>query len=148
MTDLQAYYAAAIQIYKFFIGKGLTSAQAIGIMTQADAESSLRPAVVGDHGTAFGLWQIHPQRADAIKAKTGIDVRNATIEQQCEAVWWELNNPERAAFQHILAGKTAYDCAHDACRFYERPGSTLQYAKRGDKAEQWAVWLQKNAVTP
>jgi hypothetical protein len=146
MLDLKTYYATAGQIYQFFLGKGLTSAQAAGILAQADAESTLRPAVVGDHGQAFGLFQLHPVRADAIHAATGIDVHAATVEQQCEAVWWELHNSEKKALAAILAAKTAYDAGHDACRFYERPGSTAQYAIRGNKAENWAVWFEKHPV--
>ena len=147
MTDLKTYYANAAIIYsRFMIKPGVKSCHALGLLTQADAESSLRALVVGDHGTAFGLFQEHEARVAAIKAGCGIDMHTASIPDQCDGVWWELTHTEKAALAHILAAKTAYDAAYAACRYFERPASTAQYAKRGDKAEQWAVYFSKHPV--
>jgi len=148
MSDLQPYYASASAIYSFFTAKGLTPEQACGVVAQADAESSMRVNVIGDKDHAFGLFQLHSDRVAPIKSKTGIDMKTATLEQQCEGVWFELHFSEKKALAALLATKTAFDAGHDLCRFYERPASTAQYQVRGDKAENWLAYFKKNPVTP
>lgn len=149
MPNPAAYYAAAAQIYKFWLANGFSPAQAAGLLTQADAESSLNPKAVGDHDTAFGLHQWHGARAAAIKAGCGVDVTKLPpLADQLKAALWELQHPEHAALAKIKAAKTAYDAGFAAARFWERPGSTLQYQKRGDEAEAWATYFSKHPVTP
>ncbi len=148
MTDTTAYYAAAATIYSFWLSAGFSPAQAAGLLAQADAESSLNPQAVGDHDKAFGLFQWHGVRAAAIKRGFGIDVKTLPpIEDQLKAALWELNHTEHGALMRIRMARTAYEAGHDACRYWERPGSTEQYAKRGDKAESWAVYFTKHPVT-
>ena len=145
--DQATYRANAATIVKIYLGKGLTMAQAIGVMTQFDAESSLSPKAIGDHGSAFGLAQMHPDRIAAIKKGCGIDLHALPpIADQCEAVWWELNASEHKALAALRAAKTAFDAGHDMCRFYERPASTAQYQIRGNKAEVWASYFAKHPV--
>ena len=144
-NDLRPYYLVAQTIYDFFVSHGFTPEQACGVVANADAESSMRVNVVGDKGHAFGLFQLHADRADLIKAGCGIDIRTASAADQCSAVLYELNHTERRAMTALRQAKTAYDAAHDFCRFYERPGSTLQYAIRGDKGEQWLLWFKKHS---
>ena len=73
MSDMAAYYATAKTIHDFWIGKGCTPNHAAGWLTQADAESSLNPKAVGDHGKSFGLHQLRDPRLALIKAGCGID---------------------------------------------------------------------------
>ena len=149
MTDMAAYYATAETIYKFWLDMGFTPAVAAGLLAQADAESSLNPNAVGDHDQAFGLFQWHTYRATAIKGGCGVDVTKLPpLADQLKAALWELHHPEQGALNHIKAAKTAYDAGYAAARFWERPSSTLQYAKRGDKAEVWAIYFAKHPVTP
>ncbi|MGO8738058.1 phage tail tip lysozyme [Rhodoblastus sp.] len=145
MTD--AYYAAAVQIYSFWLDNGFAPAQAAGLLAQADAESSLDPKAIGDHDKAFGLHQWHSDRAAIIKRGCGIDLTKLPpLADQLKAALWELEHPEHGALAKIKAAKTAYDAGYAAARFWERPGSTLQYAKRGDKAEVWATYFAKHPV--
>ncbi len=145
MNDTDAYHAAAATIYKFWRGAGFSPAQAAGLLAQADAESSLNPNAVGDHDQAFGLHQWHGPRAAAIKGGCGIDVTKLPpLVEQFKAALWELEHTEHGALVHIRAAKTAYGAGYAAARFWERPGSTEQYAKRGDKAEAWAVYFSKH----
>src|SRR5271157_4636720 len=76
-----------------------SNAFALGMLANAEAESSLDPAAEGDHvgsgagrvATAFGLHQWHADRIAAIKAGSGIDIVTfPPVEIQAEAVWWEL----------------------------------------------------------
>jgi len=141
------YQANAATIFKFFTGKGLTLEQACGVLAQADAESTLRPDAVGDHGEAHGLFQLHEDRRAAIKRGSGIDVATANIEQQCAAVWWELQHSEHTAYRGLLAALTDDEAGQTMCRLYERPASALQPVKRGQCAEKWAVYFRAHPVT-
>lgn len=47
------------QIYQALIKQGASTVQAIGIMANMIAESSLNPEEIGDQGTSFGLVQQH-----------------------------------------------------------------------------------------
>lgn len=149
MTDLKTYYASAAVIYKFWLENGFSPAQAAGLLAQADAESSLNPAAIGDHDQAFGLDQWHTARVAAIKAGCGVDLHAKPIPplaDQLKAALWELRNPEKGALAHILAARTAAQAGAAACQFWERPADHAQYAKRGVKAEGWAVHFSKNPV--
>ncbi|WP_158254797.1 phage tail tip lysozyme [Rhodoblastus sphagnicola] len=145
--DMKAYYASAAMILKFWIAVGLTLEQACGMLAQADAESSLDPKAVGDHGQAFGLNQWHESRVDAIRNGCGVDLRALPpLEDQLKAAHWELTHTEKRAWTAIKQAKTAYDAGYAACRFWERPGAPGQYAKRGQKAESWKTHFLKNPV--
>ncbi|PPQ39880.1 phage tail tip lysozyme [Rhodoblastus acidophilus] len=146
--DQKTYAASAAVILKFWRGAGLTFEQACGMLAQADAESSLDPKAVGDHGQAFGLQQWHGDRADAIKAGCGVDLRALPpLQDQLKAALWELTHTEKRAWIAIQNARTAYDAGYAACRFWERPGSPIQYARRGQKAEAWVTYFRKNPVT-
>jgi hypothetical protein len=141
------YNQCVATIYKFWIANGFTPAQACGLLAQADAESALDPKAVGDHGQAFGLDQWHQARIDAIRNGCGVDLRALpTLEDQLNAALWELQHTEKMAAAKIRAATTAFDAGHDAARFWERPASTAQYAKRGSASEKWAVYFGKYPV--
>jgi hypothetical protein len=149
MTKMTAYYASARTIYKFWRANGFSSAQACGLLAQADAESSLEVKAVGDRVNdkprAFGLDQWHGARANAILKGCGVDLAELPpLADQLKGALWELEHPEGHALVQIKSTKTAYDAGYAACRYWERPGSTLQYSERGAMAEAWAVYFQKN----
>jgi hypothetical protein len=141
------YDSNAATIYQFWLAVGLTPAQACGLLAQADAESSLCPKAVGDHGQAFGLDQWHTSRIDAIRNGCGVDLKTLPpLTDQLKGALWELTHTEKLAFQRIKDAKTSFDAGYVACRYWERPGSTAQYARRGDIAEAWAAYFRKHPV--
>jgi hypothetical protein len=145
--DEGSYNQRATKIYKFWLANGFTPAQASGLLAQADAESSLDPKAIGDHGQALGLDQWHTSRVDAIRKGCGVDLSKLPpLEDQLKAALWELQHTEKPALARIKATTTAYDAGYDAARFWERPASTAQYAKRGSAAEKWAVQFGKHPV--
>lgn len=151
MVDLKTYYASAATIYSFWLANGFTPAQAAGLLAQADAESSLNPNAIGDHDTAFGLNQWHGSRAVAIRKGCGVDLcakPMPPLGDQLKAALWELQHTEKAALARILAAHTAADAGAAACRYWERPGSSAQWAKRGVKAEEWAIYFTHHPVGP
>jgi hypothetical protein len=138
----------AREIYSFFLAKTspagvkLEPWHAAAFVEQADAESSFEPSVRGDHGEAFGLFQMHDDRIDAIKRATGIDiVATPTVEKQLEGVWWELTHPELIHLNQILKAGNAYDAGYLTCKLWERAGAPGQPAKRGQGAQAWLAWL-------
>jgi hypothetical protein len=143
--DLEAYRATAETILKFWMNAGLTLEQACGLLAQADAESSLNPKAVGDHDQAFGIHQWHAARIDAIRNGCGVDLhRLPSLDDQLKAALWELTHTEKRAWAAIRDTHTAYDAGYAGCRYWERPASPQQYAKRGQKAEVWKTYFQDN----
>jgi hypothetical protein len=134
--------AIAKQIHDYFVGKGLPSFQSCGIVAQPDREASFRVHVVGDHGEATGLFQMHNDRRVVIKAGCGIDMATADVAGQCEGVWWELNNTSyRQALAHLRATTTAYDAGYAMTKYYEQPGAANQDDNGGKLAEKWFRFL-------
>ncbi len=147
MSDLETNAAKAATIYLFWRKAGFTLEQACGLLAQADAESSFNPKAVGDHGHAFGLEQWHRSRIDAIRNGCGVDLTLLPpLEDQLKAALWELTHTERHALHQVKDTRTAFDAGYAACRFWERPASTAQYAKRGAMAEKWAAYFAEHHV--
>jgi len=116
--------AAAV---KFFENKGWTHAQAVGIVANLKAESGLNPTSVGDHGSAYGIGQWHPDRQNEFKKWTGKDIRNATLNEQLAFVDYELRQGnEQNAGRKLQQATTATQAAAIITRFYERPGNIDQ----------------------
>ena len=79
-----------LKLFGHFFSKGCTVTQAAAWVGNIDGETSLVIGPVGDGGEAFGISQWHSDRIKEIKKGTGIDVRTAPLEQQLEAVYWEV----------------------------------------------------------
>ena len=145
---MEQYYINADIIFRFFLDVRFSAAQAAGMVAQADAEASLDPTAVGDAGKAFGLFQLHADRAALVcngnKQYPGCGVNVQTlpsVSAQLEAIWHELRHSEKHALSEILATQTAYDAGFAACLYYERSGIKTQAAKRGAKAETWLKYF-------
>lgn len=98
---------------QFFMSKGLTEEQSMGIMARLFAESGLNPNSVNPTSGATGIGQWLGSRKPAALA-TGGD-----FNKQLQLVWDELNSTEKTAFSAIKASKTAAQSAN-AMELYER----------------------------
>jgi ATP/maltotriose-dependent transcriptional regulator MalT len=152
---LKQYYDNANTIYNFWLSNGFTKEQACGLLTQADAESSLNPYAKGDKDKvtneykAFGLYQLHTDRVALIKTHCGIDMTTETdVTKQLQGVLWELNHSEKKALNEIKKANTAYMAAFAACKYYERPGAIGQADKRGIKAGVWFEYFTEKEPKP
>ncbi len=116
--------ANASDSYNFWVSKGLAPHQAAGMAAQEMAESQGRPGARGDYvngvATAHGAYQWHSDRRARILAGTGIDVSNATIQQQREAAYWELTHVEHEAHRRLINARTPEEAGAAATEF-ERP---------------------------
>lgn len=82
--------AMAIKIINFFIDKGLTPNQALGICANVFGESGYRTTPMNDESGAYGLFQWTGSRKSALKAfcqKNGFSISNATA--QLNFAWHE-----------------------------------------------------------
>ncbi len=122
----------------FFQGKGWTKQQAVGIVANLQKESELKTNAKGDGGLAKGVAQWHPDRQKAIKDATGIDVTNASLTQQLEAVNWELTKGgEQGAGKELRSANTSDQAAAIVSKKFERPADKEGEAyRRGQLALQ------------
>ena len=125
--DMTPYYNAAKEIQAFWLSVGLSPANALGLLAQADAESSLNPKAIGDNGKAFGLHQLHMDRVlvvrdgDKYHPGCGIDISKLpSIADQLQGVWWELQHSEKHALALLRLETNAYGSGAAGCA-YERP---------------------------
>ena len=81
-----------------------------------------------DEGKSFGPWRI--QARAQIQGNTGIDIRNAAIEDQCRALIWLLQNREKPALAQIMAAQSYEDATRVWTVAFERPGAPGQADKR------------------
>ncbi len=160
------FFGNAHAIVAAFKAHGLGNAAALAMLTMAEAESSLDPNAMGDYvdaagkrlpwsahptGTpgAFGLFQWHPARLNAVKAQTGVDIQAAVIaakgdvQAQCEAAWWELTHGAGYGLKAIESAQTAYGAAVQATALFEKAGMLNAAQRRGAMAERWTVYFQK-----
>jgi uncharacterized protein (DUF2345 family) len=80
----------------YFTGKGLTPAQAAGIVGNLQKESGpgVNPNAEGDSGNAWGIAQWNEQwsgeRVENFQLVIGRPLRGSSLEQQLDFIWWEL----------------------------------------------------------
>jgi len=109
-------------VIDFFVGKGLSRAQAAGIAGNIQSESRFNPAAVGDSGKAIGLAQWRDSRRERLNSWTeenGYDP--TTVDGQLEYLWWELNNTEKNALTNLKQTDTPSDAAYSFAKYFERP---------------------------
>lgn len=120
-------------------GYGAELKDICAVLASIQGESSFNPKAVGDHGHAFGLCQIHADRAALIKAGCGVDLTTLPpLEDQIKGIWFELNHSEKHAWAMTKATATPYAAGYAFCQYYERPARPLiDCPKRGDWALDW-----------
>lgn len=113
--------------------------QAFALLGNEDGETSFRPHVIGDHGEAFGPFQWHATRCDAMMKGCGIDVRTASHLDQLKAGHWEMTEGGyRRVWPALMAAETLWSAVAVLVRAYE--GSRNQDAdirKRVGFAQRW-----------
>lgn len=125
--------------------KGWTQEQAAGIVANLVQESGLDPKAVGDSGLAGGIAQWHPDRRTAIATKFKKPIEDMSLEEQLDAVDWEMREgSERGAGKKLAAAKSAGEAGAIVSRFYERPRNVEQEAaNRGASAESFLTAYAK-----
>jgi Phage tail lysozyme len=96
-----------------------------GIMMNGHDESGFNPTALGDNGNAFGILQWNGPRMRALKefaASQGGDAADPAI--QARFTLYELNGPEKAAYDRLQATTTAGEAGAAFVNHYERPAET------------------------
>jgi hypothetical protein len=106
----------------FFVRKGLTVAQAAGLVGNLQAESGPRLDInaVGDGGRAKGIAQWHPDRRRNFERWKRKPFSQSTFQEQLDFIWWELTNTESRALRKLRAATTPAEAAEVVDQFYER----------------------------
>jgi hypothetical protein len=112
---------SAKEVIDYFVGKGWSKAQAIGIAANLEIESNFKTDAVGDGGKAYGIAQWHPDRQAEFKKKYNKDIRQSSFQEQMDFVNHELTQgSERLAGTRIKQAKNASEAAALVDQFYER----------------------------
>jgi hypothetical protein len=129
-------------VYERLRQKGLTPAQACGVMGNMRQESCFDTAVLGFDGTgSVGLCQwLGPRKAGliAFARRTGRLPTDWTA--QVDWLFVELNTTEGHAFHHLLLAKTAREAAVTFSAHFERPAA--KYAHNQNRIA-WAERYQR-----
>ena len=104
----------------FFRNKGLSDAQARGIVGNLMQESRGNYTAINKSSKAFGLAQWLGPRNERLIQKYG---PNPTVQQQLEFIWEELNTTENKAFQKLLNTNTISDATKVFAKHFERAGN-------------------------
>lgn len=120
------------QAYAFYIAKGYTPEQAIGIVGNLKRESNFNTTVVGtaDNKKSQGIAQWHSDRLKTLKNKYGDNWTD--FNNQLEFVDWELRNTHKAAGDKLRNSKGVWESAKVVSDDYERP--KVKFA--GDETRQ------------
>lgn len=140
------FYSRALEVYNA-LRQYLPVPAAIGILANADMESALRPDVVGDHGTAYNIFQWHwDPRGQRILNEYKADVRKETsLPAVVNILMWELTTYYPHLLSQIRAAKTAEEAAGLFCDDFEGAGAKNARERRQADAARWTVWIAKNA---
>jgi hypothetical protein len=121
-----AMKGSAKEAFDFFVAKGWTKEQAVGIVSNLEAESNFRTNAVGDGGKAYGIAQWHPDRQANFYKAFGKDIREANFNEQLDFVNWELNNTEKRAGDLLRKATTPGHAAQIIDATYERSLAGMQ----------------------
>lgn len=124
----------------FFVSKGYSREQAIGIVSNLQGESGGKTDAVGDNGQAFGLAQWHPDRQRNFAAWAGHDIRSSTREEQLGFIDYELRTTHKRAGDLLRGASDARSASNIITQHYEKPANIPQQsATRAAIAEALAV---------
>ena len=143
MTYTTDQIANARIIFDFWFAKTKRDDIAASWVADADREDSLKPMLVGDKvhgvGTAFGIAQDHMPRVRSILAGAHVDMRTASVADQCRGIYWEVSKGAyKAILPALLATKTLWGInAILISRFEQSGDQSRDLAEQLPKAEHW-----------
>lgn len=127
----------------FFMRKGWSRNQAIGIVASIQEESGGKTNAVGDGGSAYGLAQWHYDRQQAFAGWAGHSLRSSTRAEQLAFIDYELRSREANAGKALSKTTSATQAADVVSRLYERPANV-----EGASARRQVLAAQLARATP
>lgn len=142
----------AEKIYNFFVAKGLSGAQAAGILGNLQQESNFNPAIIQGgqiadanytpvNSVGFGLaqWTFTDRQAPLVALAKSSNRKVIDITVQLDYLWQELNGTHKHALTTLRAATTPEDAAYVFHRDFEASADSeaTVKAKRGGPAREW-----------
>ena len=127
----------ARQAVDYFVNKGLTKAQAAGLVGNLMRESGMNIAATNPNSGAYGLGQWLGNRKTRLFRRYGY---HPTFEQQLDYIWDELNTSHKRGLQMLRASKTVNDAARNAFGYYEfsaGPEAAVRAMNGAGKNTKW-----------
>ena len=127
----------ARQAVDYFVNKGLTKAQAAGLVGNLMRESGMNIGATNPNSGAYGLSQWLGSRKTRLFRRYGY---HPTFEQQLDYIWDELNTSHRRGLQMLRASKTVNDAARNAFGYYEfsaGPEAAIRAMNSSGKNTKW-----------
>ena len=110
------------EITAYFVGKGLSPAQAQGVAAAVMGESGGDPTAYNPAGGGIGAYGVAQDRADRQRRLISLYGPTPTGKQQLDFIWYELNTSEKGALAALKQTDSA-DAARSAfSAHFERPG--------------------------
>lgn len=128
---------------------GWSRNQAVGIVNNLQAESGgkLDHRAVGDNGTAFGVAQWRNERVEMFKRIMGVDIMNATRDQQYAFADWELRNTHKGAGDRLRSSKSVEEASRIVTTDFEIPAKKeIRADERAAVATELARLAQADAL--
>lgn len=146
----QNQVANAKTIWNFWLSKGCTDTQAAALVANVDGECSLEIGPIGDRGEAFGISQWHEERIKEIKKGTGIDIKTASLEQQLEAMYYEMTKGVyKSVWPRFISTNNIENAIAVLVKYYEQSGSqSRDVVRRTTLANYWMNQLIPKPVKP
>lgn len=107
--------------YQYFLGKGLSPAQAAGIVGNLTAESNINPESTNSIG-CVGIAQWCGGRRNP-SLQTGDPTKD--LQTQLDYMWYEMTGPEKGSLTALKATTTPADAARAFEATFERSGGAL-----------------------
>ncbi len=110
---------------------GVSPLIAEGMVANFQRESGLKPGAVGDRGQAYGFGQWHTDRQANFRRLFGINIRQATAEQQLQFAAQEiLQGQEHGKLSRLMQARTAGEAGGLYSTLVERPADIAGEAQR------------------
>ena len=116
-----AFSVSASKLMNYLEGRGLSKFAAAGMTANAYAESGLNAHRHQKGGPAYGLFQWEAPRRAEFKKWAGVDLDQATWQQQTDFALYELQHGERRAGRKLAGASSFAEAGADASRYYESP---------------------------
>jgi hypothetical protein len=114
-------HASASSIMSFFQSKGLSKAQAAGIVGNFMQESSLTPGDNSASGLGLAQWIGGRRTAEVAYAK-GLGLNPLSENAELQFAWHELNTSEKGALTALRGASSPAEAAKIFEKLYERAG--------------------------
>lgn len=130
------------EIYSQLVARGLTKAQACGILANIEYESSYNPNAWYKN-ISYGLCQWQGDRLKVFQDTYKTEAQRSSIYNQISFLFRELGDNEKNAYKKSIVPYTkntaedAYNVGYMFCVKFERPlDQTTNPVKRGNKAKE------------